>query len=197
MGKGEKMIKAVIFDLDGLLVDTELLQSQAYEVILKAYGHKPKRNENGIVHTVGLIAKNNWENLKKQHNIEEEVELLLEKRRQVYFEMVKKIKKPMTGVKSLLSLLKKNKIKMAIASSSQKEYILSILDNLNLTKYFEAIISFEEVPRPKPAPDIYLEAAKRLNVEASFCLVLEDSESGVNSGKNAGMKVIGDRKSVV
>jgi len=184
------MIKAVIFDLDGLLVDTEILHSQAYEAILKEYKKKPKLNDYGIVQISGLIARKNWQYLKKKHNLKEDVEILLEKKRHVFLKIIKNIKKPKEGVKNLLNLLKEEKVKMALASSSTKEYILTILSNLELIEYFEVIVSFEEVQKPKPAPDIYLEAAKRLKIEPSSCVVLEDSESGINSGKNAGMKVI-------
>ena len=184
------MIKAVIFDLDGLLVDTEILHSQAYEAILKEYKKKPKLNDYGIVQISGLIARKNWQYLKKKHNLKEDVEILLEKKRHLFLKIIKKIKKPKNGVKNLLNLLKEEKIKMALASSSTKEYILAILDNIKLRNYFDEIVSFEEVPKEKPAPDIYLEVAKRLGVEPSSCLVLEDSESGVKSGRNAGMKVI-------
>ena len=100
------MIKAVIFDMDGVIVDSELIQSEAYETVLKKYGKEPILNEVGIVHTVGIKEKENWEILKKKYELEKNTELLMSERSVVYLDLLKQNTKPMKGVLELIKLLK-------------------------------------------------------------------------------------------
>jgi len=95
------------------------------------------------------------------------------------------------GIKELLKYLRSNGYRTALASSSPLELIRLILDKLDITDHFEVILSGEEVKKGKPEPDIYLEAARRLKSKPSGCIVLEDSQYGVNSAKSAGMTCIG------
>jgi HAD superfamily hydrolase (TIGR01509 family) len=184
------MIKAVIFDVDGLMIDSELIQSRAYEEILQQYNKKPVLNKLGIVHIVGIKAKDNWGILKKRYNLKEDTEILMKKRSKVYLNLLKEHIKPMKGLKELITLLKKNNLKLAVASSSVMKHIDVVLSGLEIKDHFSAIISAQFVKKGKPFPDVDLEAAKKLGVAPENCLVLEDAQSGVEAGKNAGMKVI-------
>ena len=80
--------------------------------------------------------------------------------------------------------------RLAVASSSNRPLIDTVLDVAGLARYFEATVSSEEVPRGKPAPDVYLEAARRLDVDPERCAAIEDSHGGIRSAKAAGMRVI-------
>jgi HAD superfamily hydrolase (TIGR01509 family) len=96
-----------------------------------------------------------------------------------------------TGIPELLLKLQKASIPTAVASSSPMEFIKVIINNLNLNNYFQFLLSGDEVEHGKPAPDIYLTAAKRLDVLPSDCFVLEDSHNGATAAKRAGMTCIG------
>lgn len=101
-------------------------------------------------------------------------------------------------MKEVLEELREMKLKLAVATSSVSTSARPFLDRHQLTKYFEVIITGDEVERGKPHPDIYLRAAEKLSVSPNECLVIEDSLSGVAAGKAAGMRVaaIPDRRFV-
>lgn len=185
------MIKAIVFDMDGLMIDSEPLNSKAVSEVIKEYGKVPISKENGLVHTAGLKGDKQWEELRVVHNIEERIQVLREKRRKAYLEIIKTTSiQTMPGLMDLLRLLKKKNIPLALASNTGRKHIQFILDKLKLFHYFPIITTGDEVVRPKPNPDIYIKTAKKLSTTTSYCLVLEDSESGVIAGKKAGMKVI-------
>ena len=184
------MIKAVIFDMDGLMIETEHLQSISYEEVIKEYGKKPIINENGIVHPVGITARNIWKLLKDKYSIKEDVEILLSKKQKKYIEILKEQIIAKKGLLKLIKILKAHNIKMAVASSSVLEHIKLIVSKLGVRQYFSVLISSEDLKRGKPYPDIFLKAAQNLDVKPSKCLVLEDAEPGVIAGKRANMKVI-------
>lgn len=185
------MIQAVIFDLDGLMIDTEALHSEAHAMVIRKYGKSPKKYPNDMVHVVGKSIKENSEIIRDKYNIDQVIEILEKEKDEAYLFLLKsKTISIMPGFKTLLILLAKYKIKAAIGSSGVRKGIFIILKKLGLENKFSVIISKENVKRAKPAPDIFLLAAKKLKVSPKYCLVLEDSQSGVEAGKNAGMKVI-------
>jgi HAD superfamily hydrolase (TIGR01509 family) len=183
------MIKAVIFDMDGLMINSEPIQSKGFELLLREYHKKPIYHTNGLVHVVGTHG--NCAKLKIKYQIDEELDILKQKRQQFYQKLLKsEVIKSMPGLNSLLKFLKKNDLKIAVATNSFLEDIKVIFPKLKILSYFNVFVTCEDVINGKPAPDIYLKAAKRLNIKPAECLVLEDSETGVSAGKNAGMKVI-------
>ena len=114
----------------------------------------------------------------------------MQKRSRVYLNLLKQNLHPQKGFISLLNLLKNHKVKLAVASSSVMEHIETVLSTLKVKDYFDVIVSGQFVARGKPFPDINLEAAKKLGIKPEYCLVLDDAQSGVESAKNANMKVI-------
>ena len=184
------MIEAVIFDMDGLMIDSEPIQSQSFETVLKEYGREPICDDQGIVQIVGVSARDNWSLLKKRYGIEEDIQILIEKKRAAYISLLRKGVVPMPGLSSLLDHLRDHQVKKAIGSSSSKEHIDLVVTQLNLQRDFDVLVSGEQIKRGKPAPDIFLEIASQLHVSPTDCIVLEDAFSGVEAGKNAGMKVI-------
>lgn len=185
------MIKAVIFDVDGLMIDTELLHSQAHGVVIKNYGKEPIPFTNGLIHIVGKSIKENSKIILEKHNIQETAEVFEVEKGKAYLHLLRNKKiKPLPGLTKLLKLLQKHNIKTAIGSSGIKKGIELILKNLVMEDNFPVIVSLEDIKRPKPFPDVYIKAANLIHVNPKECLVLEDSQSGVEAAKSAGMKII-------
>lgn len=184
------MIKAVIFDMDGIIVDSDPIESLALEQMLKEYGKTPILNHVGLAHTPGATSDEYWDSLMKKYNFNENVAVLRERKREIFVEIITKGITPMSGTLELIQKLKKKKIKIAVASSRFLKHVFLILELLEIKKYFDAITGPTKTVKRKPFPDIYLEAAKALGVPPALCVALEDTETGILSAKNAGMKVI-------
>jgi HAD superfamily hydrolase (TIGR01509 family) len=181
-------VKAVIFDMDGVIVDSEPIESLAWEKILIEYKKKPIYLHSGLIHQVGAA---DFNEIISRHDLSgENIEEIRIKKRGFFEEIILKDGTLLTGVTALLKKLKKEKIKLAVASSRNERQVKIVIDRLELTKYFGAIVGYNEELRRKPFPDIFLAAAANLKIKPSLCVVIEDSESGVIAGKNAGMKVI-------
>ena len=183
------MIKAAIFDVDGILVDTEPFASQAYESIITSYGKKPKLRNSGLFQISGMRESEVLKLIQKEYGISESLESLRNKRNKFYEENLKELN-PLPGVVNLLNLLKKHNVLLAVASSSTNHRITMKLSLTKTKEFFEKIVSAEEVERGKPYPDIFLVTAKQLGVNPEECVVFEDSENGILSAHAAGMKII-------
>lgn len=182
-------LKCVIFDMDGLMIDSEHLHSRSFENVLNNHGVKPELNKAGIVQILGIGTAENWKKLKAKYKLKDSVEELTKQKHYAYIKLIPQIN-DMPGLKPLLNDLQKSKIKLAVASGSSKENIEEILSQQKIKNYFEAIVSGEDLDNAKPAPDIFLEAAKQLHVDIANCIVLEDAKSGIEAGKAAGATVI-------
>lgn len=177
-------IKAVIFDLDGTLVDSEPNYFAADKRLLSEYGVFDI-NEEDKKKYIGIGSKVMLTDMRNKYQIEDSVDILLSKKDKYYFELAKKNTAVFPEMKVFLEILKENGYPLAIASGSSKEIINEILSITHLTGFFDVIVSAEEVALGKPNPDVFLEAAKRLNIPAVNCLVLEDSMPGVEAAKRA------------
>lgn len=184
------MIKAVIFDVDGLLIDSEPLWDQVDIQLLKNRGHilspdiLKKRLGIGQNATVDLF--------KKIFKLPDKTADLLAERQEIFSRLFDKNPQLMPGVKQLIRLCVSKKLKLGIATGGHtKEKIEDFLRHFDLADYFYSITTGHEVTTGKPAPDIFLLTAKKLNTNPAECLVLEDAPSGVEAGKKAGMQVIG------
>ncbi len=179
-------IQAVIFDLDGTLIDSEPNYYLSDSKLLEEYGIKNVNREFKNRY-VGLSSKDMMKDIKEKYKVQDSLETMIAKKDQYYFEIAKDNTHVFLEMKSLLDILKFNNHKLAIASGSTKNIISKILKITNLESYFDVIVSAEEVEKGKPSPDIYFEVASRLNVEPRKCLVLEDSAPGVDAAKAAHM----------
>ena len=183
--------QAVIFDMDGVLIDSEVYHFAAEKLILEKIGITVTEEE---IHSfVGLAMDKFWERIKNRYNLEKPVQKLLEEDtifRVNYFKNVGKIP-PIEGVTELITGIKKEGIKIAVASSSHPDLIKTALEAADLLQYFPVYLSGFQVKRGKPDPDIFLETARILGVKPEKCVVIEDSYNGVTAAKSAGMKCIG------
>jgi beta-phosphoglucomutase family hydrolase len=184
------MLKAVIFDMDGVIVNTELIHSEAFENILSEYGVTPEKNMHGTVHEAGKTTPEVWEDLKIKYDFEASTEELTAKKRDVMTTVINKGLEPLPGLIELLKELSNHTILLAVASSAQENRIVTILEMVGIAKYFKVIISADDVEQRKPAPEPYEKAARLLGVEPADCVVIEDTEIGITSAKAAGMKAI-------
>ncbi|XER15122.1 Phosphoglycolate phosphatase [Sporomusa aerivorans] len=181
-------IKAVIFDLDGTLVDSEPNYFASDRKLLAEYDidfDEIMRNK-----YVGVGSREMIGDIIKYHPISETIENLMIKKNKYYTDIAKANTVVFPEMIRLLDILKKNNYPTALASGSSPEVIELVLSVTNLRHYFDVVLSAEHVAKGKPAPDIFLEAAKRLGIPAENCLVLEDAQPGVEAAKRACMRCV-------
>ncbi|MBW7476906.1 HAD family hydrolase [Paenibacillus oenotherae] len=182
---------AVIFDMDGVLVDSEPLYFEIEKSSFASHGFSLNEVEHHAY--VGIPLRTMWEQLKDRFGLELSAdELLAGHEGQVIKSMADTAElSPIEGVTALIGRLREEGIPIALASSSSLALIDTILTKVGLKSDFQVVVSGEQVPRGKPAPDIFLRAAELLGVSPAECLVIEDSHHGVTAAKAAGMTCIG------
>jgi beta-phosphoglucomutase family hydrolase len=186
------MLKAVIFDMDGVLIDSEPFHLMVNKRIFEKLGINVSEEE--YQNFIGTTHEYMWSKLKEKYRLPQKVAELVNMQLSGNIEFIKNENiGAIKGVIDLLSLIKEENIKIGIASSSPEEVIELVINKLGISDYFSAIVSGEGLKKGKPAPDIFLKTARFLDTEPSNCVVIEDSEKGVNAAKAAGMKCIGFR----
>lgn len=184
------MTKALIFDMDGVIIDSEPIHFESDKMTLREYGIEV--TDEILNNYVGVANPKMWAELKEMYQLRCSVEELLQKQLMYKFELFGTQKlQAIDGILELIDLLKEKKIKVGLASSSPRVFIELILKNLGIMEFFDVIVSGEEVENSKPAPDIFLKTAKILCVEPEACLVIEDSGHGAKAAKSAGMRCVG------
>ena len=183
-------IKAVLFDMDGLMVDTESLATEAFIHSAKKQGYDMTKEETLLV--LGFTTKSIyefWENYFKNSDVSGK-QLVDDHYKYIENILFTTGPRKMPYIEELLKYLKENNYKVAVASSSNMDHIINNMEKTGLKKYIDEFASGAEVENGKPAPDVFLLAAERLGVKPENCLVLEDSKAGVIAGSSAGAKVI-------
>ncbi len=179
-------LEAVIFDMDGVLIDSEPLWRVAETRALNAIG-VPMREEDGLL-TMGLrtdevvefwFARHPWDTPSKK---EVEASIVRE-----VIALIEEHGAPMPGVLEAITSLSDMGLPLGLASSSASEIIHAVLNKLNLGGYFSVVQSAEHEPYGKPHPAVYIECARRLGVSPERCLAIEDSPAGVLAAKAARM----------
>ncbi|MBP7175178.1 MAG: HAD family hydrolase [Thermoclostridium sp.] len=184
------MIKAIIFDMDGVIIDSEPIHFESDQLTMKFFGIEVSHGE--LNKYVGVANPVMWAELKEKFNLSASVDELLEKQDHFKGFLFNNRKlEPIDGIRNLLAEAQKAGMKIGLASSSGRTFIEMILNRLGIIHYFEVIVSGEEVKNSKPAPDIFLKAAEFLKISPNNCLVIEDSQHGVRAAILAGMTCIG------
>ena len=192
-----KCIKAVIFDMDGLIADTEYYHNLSIMQVAEEYGVKLKKSY--LFKLVGFSTRDNFLLLEKDFCIKVDMESVLPHREEVYLDIIKRSGiKAHPGFKELIALGKKTGLKLAVGSSSDRPQVMTVLKiltgSVGLTiGIFDEIVTGSDVKKVKPAPDIFIKTAKKLRLAPADCLVLEDSVAGVAAAKRAGMRCIAVR----
>lgn len=184
------MLKAVLFDLDGVIVDSEPLHFEADMLTMRDYG--VEISEEVLISYVGTSGPEMWAELIVQYGIPDTLPGIIARQLRHKKGLLAKAKlTAIEGIPELLRNIKGAGMRIALASSSSRFFIESVIENLGIAGYFEVVASGEEVARSKPAPDVFLRAAELLQIHPEDCVVIEDSANGVNAAKAAGMRAIG------
>lgn len=183
------MIKAVIFDMDGLMIDSERVTFECYQEILK--GMNLTMDEEFYKTLLGKPLKGIYQRFYDVYgndfpieDVIKDVHTLMAQRFETEGVPVK------TGLKSLLEYLKINNYKTIVATSSNRDRVDTILAQAQITDYFDDSICGDEVTKGKPNPEVFLKSCQKLGVSVDEAIVLEDSEAGIQASYDAGIKVI-------
>lgn len=188
-------IKAVIFDLDGLLIDSEPAWEKADAELFRRHNkvHTPEINKQ----IMGMKPREIVKLFIEKYGFEGQIDDLLRERMDLVYGFLLDNLTLMEGAKEILDELQQKKIIMAIATSGHsKEKAAEITAKLGIDHYMKVILSGDDVLNGKPAPDIYLETALKISVVPFHCLVFEDAPNGVKSAKAATMRVYGVNKDI-
>lgn len=182
-------MKAVVFDMDGVLFDTERLVSNAWRLTAEKMGLEDI--ETAIFDCAGYNHASTKKYMENRYGSSFSYEAFREDYRKNYYSFVERDGFPvMAGVPEMLQFLKSQGARIAMATSSKREGALANLKRTGLTDYFEIIVAGDMVKKGKPDPEIYETACRELGEEPSEIFAVEDSFNGVRSAKGAGMKVI-------
>ena len=189
--------KAFIFDMEGVIIDSEPIHARAKMATLREYGITLSAQEIGLDKYVGRSAKSFWVDMKARFPevFTEEWQVMAGKKYEKYMEILNNDAtiKAIPGLPELLQRLKAKGYKIGLGSSSVRPMVNNVLTRFGIIEYFDALTTGDEVEHSKPDPTIYLLAAKKLGVNPADCTVVEDAASGVKAAKAAGMQCIAVR----
>jgi beta-phosphoglucomutase len=182
--------KAVIFDLDGVLIDATEWHFEALNRALKLFGYQISRYEHLAAYN-GLPTRTKLEMLSIEKGLPKALHSLVNRLKQVYTrEEILRHCWPSFDKEYMLSRLRRDGYRMAVCTNAIAESAELMLQRAGIRQYFEFIISNEEIARPKPDPEIYLKALERLGVQAGQVVVVEDAQHGVEAARRAGTRVL-------
>ena len=180
--------KAIIFDMDGTLLESTEADYMAWEKVFKAYGRD--LTYQSYVPLLGIRSVDVIRNILGFSNETDVARVLIEKYERFVDYVNEHPVKPVVATDDFLQHLSKYDVQVGLATSSRQQKTMLLLQRLDFLKYFNAIVTGEQVQNSKPAPDIFLRAAEKLNIDPQHCLVIEDGPIGVAAAKSAGMKCI-------
>jgi beta-phosphoglucomutase family hydrolase len=178
-----KQFRAFLFDFDGTVADTMPAHLNAWNLALGNYGLSLSSKQHQ--EWAGIPTKGILKMIGEKHGIEFHVDQFLKEKEVHYFNSIEQVK----GIVPVVEIIKASykKIPMAVVSGSRRHPIETTLKKLEMSHYFDLIVSAEDYVNGKPAPDCFLQAAKALNVKPEDCLVFEDAELGIKAAHAAGM----------
>ena len=185
--------KAFIFDMDGVIIDSEKLHSITKVQAIRSFGVDVRESDLNLESYVGRSAKSFFSDvIAKYPELGDDWEVLAKKKHELYQKILREDPdlKPIDGIPELLERLKAKGYRIGLGSSSVMANIQLVLGRFGIMDYFDAIAAGSEVEHAKPAPDVYLLTASRLGIAPEDCTVIEDSGAGVMAAKAAGMRCI-------
>jgi len=181
-------VKGVIFDMDGVIIDSEPIHVKLEkEIIEEAGGDYAKLKPEDFMGTTDVQM---WSTIKEQFGLKLSVEELINICRERFIQTIPQI--PLVdNVLDFMAALRNNGYKLGLASSNNERAVETVRNQFGLDQYIEVFVNGEAVSKGKPDPEIFLTAAKLLGLQPEDCLVIEDSRNGVLAAKAAGMRCIG------
>lgn len=181
--------KAVIFDMDGVIFDTERVYLEIWQSVFEKYGYKMTKEL--YITVMGTGRKNVIKTFLENFGDDLPIEKMYEEKDNQLFYIIENQGIPLKeGVKELFSMLKEKNYKIALATSAKRERVEKQIKDKWLKESFDAIVCGDDVEKGKPSPDIFLKAAKKIDVEPENCFVVEDSLAGIKAAFSGGMKGI-------
>lgn len=182
---GSFVLKGVIFDLDGTLIDNEGVYDRAFCAVLKRRGISCEE----MVHIPGIGVKENWDRMIARIGMDESAQDLARETQKFYLEHLSEVKVRF-GVRELMHYLKGRRVKIILATSNTSEIGNRVVEALGLGHHFESRTFGDNVKRRKPAPDLFIKAMQDAGLDPRNTVVIEDSAAGVEAAKATGAKVI-------
>lgn len=185
-----KKIKAVIFDMDGVLIDAKEWHYEALNKALGLFGYEISRYDHLVTYD-GLPTDKKLEMLSIEQGLPEGLHDFINKLKQKYtMDHIYLECKPTFAHEYALARLKEEHYHIAVASNSIRNTVQLMMEKSGLLKYLDFYLSNQDVNKPKPDPEIYLTAIRKLGLEAGQCLVVEDNKNGIEAAKEAGAHVM-------
>lgn len=180
------MISTIIFDMDGVIIDSEPIHQQLeFEMFAELGLHISDEEYKDYI---GTSAIDMWTKIGERHNLAKSPQELLKYGRKIYWKSLEEGKVPLVkGALDLIKIFYENKFIIQVASSATRPTVDKVLEHFNLEKYFKYRIGGDEVSKSKPEPEIFFKAAQQSGSDPENCLVIEDSGNGVKAAKSAGM----------
>jgi beta-phosphoglucomutase len=189
MGPGQSTKRALIFDMDGTIVDNMAFHTQSWVTFFERRGRAIDADE-FFRTTAGRQGKEIIRSHMGEDLGDDEVAVLNHEKEAVYRELYAPHLKAVDGFEDLIADARSQGIALAVGTAAPPANVEFTLDGLDLRRHFETIVGATDVPRGKPHPDVFLEAAKRCGAEPANCIVFEDAPLGVEAARRAGMRVV-------
>lgn len=184
------MIKAVIFDMDGVLIEAKDWHYEALNKALELFGFHISRFEH-LTAFDGLPTKTKLERLSIEKGLPRELHKFINEIKQDYtMDMVHTLCKPRFNHEYALSKLKVDGYKLAVASNSIRHTIDAMMEKAHLKRYLDCFLSNEDVEKPKPSPEIYVKTIEKLELSPKECLIVEDNENGIKAALASGANLL-------
>jgi len=179
----------VIFDMDGVIVDNMDFHDKSWIELAQRRGKFLSQGELDKL-VQGRTNDEANRNIFGKDISDQESKNITKEKQAIYLELVGNKIAPVEGLLDFLKTLKEKKITVGLATSATHNMVEFVFSKIDIEEYFQVVTCAQDVQKSKPAPDIYLETAKKLDVEPKDCIVFEDSFSGIESAQKAGMKVV-------
>lgn len=184
------MIRAVIFDMDGVLIEAKDWHYESLNKSLRLFGYEISRADH-LTTFDGLPTKLKLEMLSREKGLPVDLHKFINEMKQIYtIELIHQFCKPMFVHEYAISNLKSRGYKLAVASNSIRKTIELMMNKSFLFQYMDFLLSNEDVVNSKPDPEIYIKAIKKLDFKPEECLILEDNENGIRAAKASGAHVL-------
>ena len=187
---GMRKFEAVVFDMDGVLIDSEPVHYESTRILFEDQFGIPFP-ESANTEFLGSTDRYMFETLKARHHLKPPLEEIITRRKNLYMELLERDGLPWRdGIRELIADLAQGGYRLAVATSGLTRIVEPTLKTGQIRHLFDVVVTGDDIHAPKPAPDIYLEAARRLGLDPARCIAIEDTDVGVRAAKAAGKWVI-------